>query len=96
MALAGLMPLISFVLGISTSPPGDIEQIWMGRPLSGTYFALEAALRLIVFVATATHPGIRSAVDLDVPANPSNQAAPVHASDAARSEGLLRLCPKPR
>jgi len=46
-------------------------------------FALEAALRLIVFVAKATHPGLSSAAILDVPANPSNQAAPVLACDAA-------------
>ena len=59
-------------------------------------FALETALRPIVFVATATHPGTRSAVVLDIPANPSNQAAPVHACDAARTADLLHLCAQPR
>ena len=39
MALAALMPLISFVLGISTSPDGRVvEQCWTGPSLNGASF----------------------------------------------------------
>ena len=39
MALAALMPLISFVLGISTSPHGRVvEQCWTGPSLNGASF----------------------------------------------------------